>query len=154
LVVKRSLLRSPVPCVPGGGTVLWVSPSAHAYHPDPEIREEGGTPGIVESIRAGLVFALKESVGTGEIGRREHRLARRALGSWLQNPRIEILGGTKVERLPIISFGVRHAGRMLHANFVAALLSDLFGIQARSGCFCAGPYIHRLSAIDDDTSLR
>ena len=154
LVFKRSLLRSPVPSVPGGGTVLWVSPSAHAYHPDPEVREEGGTPGIVESIRAGLVFALKEEVGSEEIRRREHRLARRALASWLENPRIEILGGTKVARLPIISFGVRHRGRMLHANFVAALLSDLFGIQARSGCFCAGPYIHRLSAIDDETSTR
>jgi selenocysteine lyase/cysteine desulfurase len=154
LVFKRSLLRSPVPSVPGGGTVLWVSPSAHAYHPDPEIREEGGTPGIVESIRAGLVFALKEEVGAEEICRREHRLARRALASWVENPRIEILGATKVARLPIISFGVRHVGRMLHANFVAALLSDLFGIQARSGCFCAGPYIHRLSAIDDDTSAR
>ena len=154
LVCKRSLLRSPVPSVPGGGTVLWVSPSAHAYHPDPEVREEGGTPGIVESIRAGLVFALKDSVGTEEIARREQRLARRALASWRANPRIEILGGTEVARLPIISFGIRHAGRMLHANFVAALLSDLFGIQARSGCFCAGPYIHRLSAIDDDTSAR
>ena len=154
LVCKRSLLRSPIPSVPGGGTVLWVSPSAHAYHPDPEVREEGGTPGIVESIRAGLVFALKESVGTEEIRRREHRLARRALASWRVNPRIEILGGTELERLPIISFGLRHGGRMLHANFVAALLSDLFGIQARSGCFCAGPYVHRLSAIDDDTSAR
>ena len=33
-------------------------------------------------------------------------------------------------------------------NFVVALLSDLFGIQARSGCFCAGPYIHRMYPID------
>jgi selenocysteine lyase/cysteine desulfurase len=154
LVVKRSLLRRPVPSVPGGGTVLWVSPSAHAYHADPEVREEGGTPGIVESIRAGLVFALKEQVGVEEIRRREQRLARRALASWLENPRIEILGGTQVARLPIISFGLRHAGRMLHANFVVAVLSDLFGIQARSGCFCAGPYIHRLAAVDDERSAR
>jgi selenocysteine lyase/cysteine desulfurase len=57
--------------------------------------------------------------------------------SWGENPRIEILGSTQLARLPIISFGLRHSGRMLHANFVAALLSDLFGIQARSGCFCS-----------------
>jgi Aminotransferase class-V len=154
LVAKRSLFRNRVPSVPGGGTVLFVSPSEHAYHPDPEVREEGGTPGIVESIRAGLVFALKEQVGAGEIRRREHALARRALASWRANPRIEILGSTRLERLPIISFGVRHAGRQLHANFVVALLSDLFGIQARSGCFCAGPYLHRLFGIDDGTSAR
>ena len=149
LVAKRSLLRNRMPSVPGGGTILFVSPSEHAYHPDPAIREEGGTPGIVESIRAGLVFALKEQVGTDEIRRREHDLARRALASWGANPRIEILGSTELERLATVSFGVRHRGRLLHANFVAALLSDLFGIQARSGCFCAGPYIHRLYGIDD-----
>ena len=77
-----------------------------------------------------------------------------ALASWGANPRIEILGSTEAERLAAISFGVRHRGRLLHANFIVALLSDLFGIQARSGCFCAGPYIHRLYGIDDRWSDR
>ena len=154
LVVKRSLLRNRVPSVPGGGTVLFVSPSGHAYHPEPEIREEGGTPAIVESVRAGLAFALKDAVGSEEILRREHDLARRALVSWGRTPQIEVLGNTEIERLAIVSFGLRHAGKLLHANFVVAVLSDLFGIQARSGCFCAGPYIHRLYPIDDDWSAR
>lgn len=64
------------------------------------------------------------------------------------NPNIEILGNTTTERLPIISFGLRHPPRLLHSNFVVALLSDLFGIQARSGCFCAGPYLHRTYGVD------
>jgi selenocysteine lyase/cysteine desulfurase len=154
LVAKRSLFRNPVPSVPSGGTILFVSPTCHSYHPDPEIREEGGTPAIVESIRAGLVFALKEAVGPEEIRRRERRLVRRALESWSRNPSIEILGNTDVERLAIVSFGIRHGSGMLHANYVTALLSDLFGIQARSGCFCAGPYLHRVFSIDDDWSAR
>jgi selenocysteine lyase/cysteine desulfurase len=154
LVAKRSLFRNPVPSVPGGGTVLFVSPSGHAYHPEPEVREEGGTPGIVESIRAGLVFALKEQVGTDQIRQRESAFARRALASWQANPRIEILGSISLERLPIVSFGVRQADRLLHSNFVVALLSDLLGIQARSGCFCAGPYLHRLYGIDNGLSAR
>ena len=154
LVVKRSLLRNRVPSVPGGGTILFVSPRGHTYHPHPEIREEGGTPDIVGSIRAGLVFALKERVGVDEIRRRERDFARRALQSWGADPNIEILGNTSVERLPIISLGLRHPPRLLHSNYVAALLSDLFGIQARSGCFCAGPYIHRTYPIDDDWSER
>ena len=154
LVAKRSLLRNRVPSVPGGGTILFVSPTGQCYHPDPEIREEGGTPGIVESIRAGLAFALKDAVGSQEIRRREHDLARRALASWAENPQIEILGGTDPERLAIVSIGVRHAGRLLHANFVVAVLSDLFGIQARSGCFCAGPYLHRMYPIDERWSAR
>jgi selenocysteine lyase/cysteine desulfurase len=154
LVAKRALLRHEVPAVPGGGTVLFVSPTGHCYDPDPTIREEGGTPGIVESIRAGLAFALKEEIGSDEILRREHSFARRALRTWGANPQIEILGSRQPDRLAIVSFGLRHAGRMLHANFVAAVLSDLFGIQARSGCFCAGPYLHRLYAIPEIWSRR
>jgi selenocysteine lyase/cysteine desulfurase len=154
LVAKRSLLRNRVPSVPGGGTVTFVTPSGHSYHPDPEIREEGGTPAIVESIRAGIVFALKEAVGSDEIRRREHDFARRALDSWTENPNIEILGNPDLERLAIVSIGLRHPPRLLHANFVVAVLSDLFGIQARSGCFCAGPYLHRLLEIDEEWSRR
>src|SRR4051812_35516654 len=99
LVVKRGLLRNRVPTVPGGGTILFVSPSGHRYDPDPVVREEGGTPAIVEAIRAGLVFALKEQVGVAEIRRRELDFARRALSSWGANPGIEILGNASVERL-------------------------------------------------------
>jgi len=40
----------------------------------------------------------------------------------------------------------------LHHNFVVAVLNDLFGIQARGGCSCAGPYGHRLLGIDLDRS--
>jgi selenocysteine lyase/cysteine desulfurase len=152
LVAKRALFRNRVPSVPGGGTVLFVSPDGHSYDPDPVVREEGGTPAIVESIRAGLVFALREEVGTEEISRREQSFARRALASWSGNPNIEILGNTSTERLPIVSLGIRHPPRLLHSNFVVALLSDLFGIQARSGCFCAGPYLHRLYRVDQEWS--
>jgi selenocysteine lyase/cysteine desulfurase len=154
LVAKRALLRNRVPAVPGGGTILFVSPTAQSYHPDPEIREEGGTPAIVESVRAGLAFAIKEAVGTEEIRRREHDLARRALRSWSANPRIAILGNPDPERLAILSLGLRYPRGMLHASFAVAVLSDLFGIQARSGCFCAGPYIHRMYPIDDAWSER
>jgi selenocysteine lyase/cysteine desulfurase len=154
LVAKRALFANPVPSVPGGGTVLFVSPTRQCYHPDPAIREEGGTPAIVESIRAGLVFALKDAVGIEEIARRERDFARRALASWGANLRIEILGNRAPERLAIVSLGVRHRRGLLHSNFVVALLSDLFGIQARNGCFCAGPYIHRAYPIDDDWSAR
>src|SRR4051794_22908884 len=152
LVVKRRLLRNRVPSVPGGGTVLFVSPRGHRYHPDPVTREEAGTPAIVESIRAGLVFALKEQVGAEEIRRRERDSARRSLASGGATPRIEILGNTPAERLPIVTFGLPPPPRLLHSNFVVALLSDLFGIQARSSCFCAGPYIHRTYPIDDEWS--
>ena len=154
LVAKRSLFANPVPTVPSGGTILFVSTTRHSYHPEPAIREEGGTPAIVESIRAGLVFAIKEAVGAEEIRRRDEGFARRALESFTRNPQIEILGNPDLERLAIVSLGVRHPRGLLHSNFIVAVLSDLFGIQASSGCFCAGPYIHRMYPIDDEWSER
>jgi hypothetical protein len=136
-----------VPTVPGGGTVAFVDPVGHAYLDDPVAREEGGTPAIIESIRAGLVFALKEAVGTSLIAAREEHLWRHVLRRWADTPGIEVLGSHQARRLSIVSFRIRHSARYLHHNFVVAVLNDLFGIQARGGCSCAGPYGHRLLAI-------
>jgi selenocysteine lyase/cysteine desulfurase len=152
LAVRRELLRNRVPTVPGGGTVAYVNPSEHRYLDDPVEREEGGTPAIVESIRAGLVFQLKQAVGADAIQARERSLIGRAIASWSANPNIELLGNLEAERLSIVSFVVRHGRSYLHHNFVVAVLNDLFGIQSRGGCSCAGPYGHRLLGIDIDRS--
>jgi selenocysteine lyase/cysteine desulfurase/CRP-like cAMP-binding protein len=149
LVAKRALLDGRVPTVPGGGTVEFVTTEGQRYHAAAEHREEAGTPAIVESIRCGLVFQLKGAVGTREIRRREEAHARRALASWSQDPAIEILGNPGLERLSILSLGLRDTRGMLHPHFVVSVLNDLFGIQARGGCFCAGPYLQRLSGIDE-----
>ena len=147
LVVRRELVRNTVPTAPGGGTVAFVDPIGHQYLDDPVAREEGGTPAIIESIRAGLVFALKQAVGTDLIAAREERLWQHVLHRWAASPGIEVLGSHQAARLAVISFRIRHGARYLHHNFVVALLNDLFGIQARGGCSCAGPYGHRLLAI-------
>ncbi len=152
LVARRDLFRNRVPTVPGGGTVAYVNPTEHVYLDDVEHREEGGTPAIVESIRAGLVFGLKEAVGVAAIREREEDFIGRAIRRWRANPALEILGNPELPRLSIVSFVVRHRGRYLHHNFVVALLNDLFGIQARGGCSCAGPYGHRLLGIDLERS--
>ncbi|CAM9915955.1 unnamed protein product, partial [Hapterophycus canaliculatus] len=114
-----------------------------------EEREEGGTPDILGSIRLGLVFQMKQKLGSVEV-RKLHSGA--CLGShcaFRSNPRLSLLGDTGRKRLPIFSFLVRHGNRFLHHNFVCALLNDLFGIQARSGCQCAGPYAIRLLSMPD-----
>ena len=152
LVVKRHLLQNRVPSTPGGGTVAYVNPTDHRYVKDPVRREEGGTPSIIESIRAGLVFQLKESVGWELIHEREEDYTRRAIAEWRAHPNIRILGKPDLWRLSIVSFLVAHGEGFLHHGFVVALLNDLFGIQARGGCSCAGPYMHRLLGIDTKTS--
>ncbi len=152
LVARKELFANRVPAVPGGGTVAYVNPVDHRYLEDIEHREEGGTPAIIESIRAGLVFQLKEAVGAETIKRREEEMTSKAIASWSANPNIEVLGNHDADRLSIVSFIVRYGERYLHHNFVVAVLNDLFGIQSRGGCSCAGPYGHRLLGIDLERS--
>jgi selenocysteine lyase/cysteine desulfurase len=153
LVVSRKVVTNAVPDVVGGGTVSYVNPDDHRYLVNPEHREEGGTPAIVESIRAGLVFALKEAVGIDTIQAHERDFLRRAIAAWGTHPAIQVLGNPDAERLSIVSFVVqREGGRLLHHNAVVAILNDVFGIQSRGGCSCAGPYGHRLLGIDLERS--
>ncbi|MEH6591951.1 MAG: aminotransferase class V-fold PLP-dependent enzyme [Halioglobus sp.] len=148
LVVKRALLNNSVPAMVGGGTVVYVTPESHRYIDDQERREEGGTPGIVESIRAGLVFKLQQEVGIAEIERREASFVNRAIERFSAIENLEIMGNPEADRLSIMSLRFKHGDKDLHYGFVVSLLNDLFGIQTRGGCSCAGPYGHSLLAMD------
>jgi Aminotransferase class-V len=153
LVVNRALLTNSVPDAVGGGTVAYVNPLEHRYITNLAHREEAGTPAIIESIRAGMVFSLKEAVGVDTIRALETGFIERALEAWSEHPSIQVLGSPTAERLSIVSFVIkRPAGRYLHHNVVVAILNDLFGIQSRGGCSCAGPYGHRLLGIDLERS--
>jgi selenocysteine lyase/cysteine desulfurase len=152
LVIKRTLLANRVPTVPGGGTVAYVSERKHDYLADPVHREEGGTPDIIGAIRAGLAFQIKQAVGDEALHEREVELTRRAFAAWTGNPNVHILGNAQAARLPIFSMTLRYGAGFLHHDFVVTLLNDVFGIQTRGGCSCAGPYGHRLLGIDPELS--
>ena len=113
-------------------------------------REEGGTPAIMGDLRTGAAFLVKEMLDPEAILRHEVDLASHAIERLEQHPRIEILGPTRLPRLAIISLRIPE----LHHDFASALLDQLFGIQNRAGCSCAGPYGHALLGIDLETSTR
>ena len=73
-----------------------------------------------------------------------------------QHRNIHVLGSLTAKRAPVLSFMVFHpeTGRYLHHNFVCCVLNDVFGIQARGGCACAGPYAQRLMGMDKSTTSR
>ena len=154
------------PSVGGGGTVVYVSDVFHDYTDDVEARETAGTPGLYQTLRAALALDVKAAVGVDVIRQREHELLGRALERWGAHDRVEILGpDDTVDRLSIVSFNVAlgddaggnvrdGGGRYLHPRFVTVLLDNLFGIQSRAGCSCAGPYGHRLLDIGPETSAR
>lgn len=152
LVANRDLFRTRAPAEPGGGTVLYTSPWEYRYLDNLQNREEGGTPPIVQVIRAGLVFDLKAIIGTERMTGLEEYFLERAVQCWRDNPRIEILGGdpTCTPHIGIMSL-ILDGGR-LHHNLAARLLNDLYGIQVRGGCMCAGTYGHDLLDIDEAQS--
>jgi selenocysteine lyase/cysteine desulfurase len=140
------------PSTAGGGTVTYVSSSSHDFTTDIEAREDAGTPAILQKMRAALAFWVKAQFGTENIARLERHYIRTALERLSAHPNLEILGNTDAPRLAVLSFLIRCGDDHLHPRFVVKLLNDLFGIQSRGGCACAGPYGHRLLSIDDATS--
>lgn len=154
LIADKSLFTSDRPGVTGGGTVSYVTADHHTYVRDIERREEAGTPGIIGDIRAGAVMALKEAVGSAEIETREHAIMTNAFARLAEVPSVDILGPKGTDRIGILSFNISSEGQLLHYGFVVALLNDLFGIQARGGCSCAGPYAHELLQISGQSATR
>lgn len=153
LIVNSNAVQRTSPSWPGGGTVSFVSPWRHDYSEDLATREEAGTPNVIGDIRAALAFIVKDVVGTDEIARCEARYNEMALEGWGDNPNLTLLGAENAHRLPIYSFLVRDNARQpVHQQLFTRMLSDIYGIQARGGCACAGPYAHRLLEIDRQTS--
>ncbi|KAG2393542.1 hypothetical protein C9374_007073 [Naegleria lovaniensis] len=159
LIAKRKLFMNAVPTRPGGGTVNFVDDRNHSYTAKIEEREEGGTPDIIGSIRCALIFKLKEAVGPCLIGKLEDAYRDRALEFWSKNPNLILLGPGKeciskgLKKLAFFSFLVKHGDIFLHHSFVSLLLNDLFGIQTRGGCSCAGPLGIELLGISHETAL-
>ncbi|KAK7369485.1 hypothetical protein VNO80_11524 [Phaseolus coccineus] len=186
-------LRSSPPSTCGGGTVNYVNgfnEKDTLYLENIEERENGGTPPIIQTVRAALAFWVKEYVTYKEIEKREQVYINKALKRLMSNPNIEVLGNLSTKRQAILSFiiysttnesslspgwGIKwledsqkqqkqrelnlwkdtesKRGKQLHGPYVATLLNDLFGIQARGGCACAGPYGHQLLTINKSQSL-
>lgn len=151
LVFDRSLYHRTVPDEPGGGTVDWTNPwGGHRFVSSVEAREDGGTPGFLQSIRAALCIRLKEAMGVPAILRREKEMLAVAFSALRSIPELHLLANQVDDRLGILSFYVEDA----HYNLVTMLLNDHFGIQVRGGCSCAGTYGHYLLHVDPTRSRR
>jgi len=151
---ERIYHRELPPSVSAGGTVDYVGPTSQDFIHNIEEREKPGTPGVLQILKAGLAFQIKDQIGAEVIEQRESELLNRVFSRWRSNQNIEILGNPDPDRrIGIISFNLKdNRGKYLHPKFVTTLLNDLFGIQSRAGCSCAGPYGHRLLDIDYEKS--
>ncbi len=151
LVARAELFATRTPERPGGGTVDYVGSvelETVDYVSDLAVREEGGTPAIVSDLRAGAAFLVKSLVGADVILEHEKELAAHTVQRLARHPKIQVLGPATADRLGIISFVIEG----LHHDLASGLLDNLFGVQSRSGCACAGPYGHRLLGLDETRS--
>lgn len=141
LIFNQSLYQNKVPDHPGGGTVDWTNPwGEHKYLDQIELREDGGTPGFLQTIKAALAIKLKEEMGVEHISAREHHMVARIISALKAIPKLHVLADQHTNRLGIFSFYIEG----LHFNLGVKLLNDKFGIQVRGGCSCAGTYGHYL----------
>jgi len=156
---ERLYNRALPPTVSAGGTVDYVGREYQDFITRIEEREKPGTPGVLQILKAAMVFEVKDNVTVARIEKREQELLEKIFARWIANPAIEILGNQDPDkRVGIISFNIKSntggsdGSQYLHPKFITTLLNDLFGIQSRAGCSCAGPYGHRLLDIDEETS--
>ena len=149
LVFDASMYNCEVPDNPGGGTVDWTNPwGKYKYVDDIETREDGGTPGFLQSIRAALCFELKDQMGIENIRKREEELLSLAFEGLEKIPEVKILAENVRDRLGVISFYIEG----IHYNLIVRILNDKYGIQVRGGCACAGTYGHYLLEVSYEKS--
>lgn len=151
LIFNSELYHNRVPDLPGGGTVDWTNPwGQHKFSENIEIREDGGTPAFLQTIKAALAIKLKEQMQVEKIQAREKELLKIAFTELRKIPNINILADNVEDRLGAISFYVDN----IHYNLIVKLLNDRFGVQVRGGCSCAGTYGHYLLHVDMNHSRR
>jgi selenocysteine lyase/cysteine desulfurase len=149
LIFNKDLYKNRIPDHPGGGTVNWTNRwNEYSYVNDVEAREDGGTPGFIQGFRIALSIELKEQMGTARIKAREKELLDIAFGELPKVKGLKILADNVRDRLGVISFYIEG----IHHNLLTRLLNDLYGIQVRGGCSCAGTYGHYLLNVDYDQS--
>lgn len=149
LIFDKELYKNKVPDHPGGGTVLWTNPwHGHHYIQDIELREDGGTPGFLQAVRAAMAVKLKEQMGIDNIQKREDQLVRQLFKGLHDIPDVHILADNITNRLGIFSLYIHN----IHYNLMVRLLNDMYGVQVRGGCSCAGTYGHFLLHVDPQRS--
>jgi len=149
LIFDSNLYHRSIPDNPGGGTVEWTNPwGGHKYFNNIELREDGGTPGFLQAIRAALAIKLKEDMGVANILKHEKTLLSLVFNRMEKISKLHLLANNLRARLGVISFFIED----IHYNLIVKLLNDLYGIQVRGGCSCAGTYGHFLLHVDPSRS--
>lgn len=150
LAIRRSLIDNELsPTFAGGGTVAYVSKDEHIFNSDIEVREDAGTPPILQLIKASFAYQLRYELGLDRIQGRKSVTFRYLEEELAKLPEHTIYGQTDIHD----SIGI------IAINFHGVTPFDLcerlsinYGIQTRAGCSCAGPYGQDLFGISESNA--
>ncbi|BBG65589.1 cysteine desulfurase [Hydrogenimonas sp.] len=150
LLIRKGMVDTSIaPTYPGGGTVTYVSRKSHRFHEDAEVREDAGTPAILQFIKAALAYQLRNEMGLEWIAERKKELYTHFVSRIESIGGYQILGNRRAENIGIVSL-VPEKGSPYD---LCRTLSRDYGIETRAGCSCAGPYGHDLLGLEDDTDM-
>ena len=150
LIIKKKLCcGADVPTFAGGGTVSYVSRESHFFTDDVEAKEDAGTPGILQFIKASLAYELRNEVGLEYIAKKEHEIKICFKNELMDMQGIQLYCLETHKKLAIFSFNIDN----INPYDLAQSLSDDYKIQVRAGCSCAGPYGHDLLGFTDNQTF-
>lgn len=141
LIIKKELINTNLaPTFSGGGTVKYVNKKSQIYESSIELREDAGTPAIIQFIKASLAYQLRDEIGFDFIKNRKNELFEYLLNELKAIPDIMIYGNEKAKNIGIVSFNIKG----FNPYTLCEKLSQNGNFQTRAGCSCAGPYGHDL----------
>lgn len=145
LVIRKDLIDTSIaPTFAGGGTVEYVNKNLQLYQKEIETREDAGTPGILQLIRASLAYQLRNEISFDFIKKQKDELKEFLINELKKIPNCVIYGNQEAQNIGIISFNIRG----LSPYDLCNKISSQDGFQTRAGCSCAGPYGHDLLGIE------
>lgn len=144
LIMRKDLIDTDIaPTFAGGGTVEYVNKDKQVFQKNIELREDAGTPGILQLIKASLAYQLRNEIGFEFIKKQKEELQELFIKELKKIPSCEIYGNQDEKNIGIISFNIKG----INPYELCAKLSDEDGFQTRAGCSCAGPYGHDLFGV-------
>ncbi|MFN2565479.1 MAG: aminotransferase class V-fold PLP-dependent enzyme [Gemmatimonadaceae bacterium] len=138
LIGRRELLERMPPYQTGGDMIEFVHDERTTWNVLPH-KFEAGTPNVAGAVGLAAACDYLESIGMGEVRRRDHTLMARASERLAAIDGVTVHGPSAAERGAIVSFSVAD----IHPHDVATVL-DQQGVCIRAGHHCCQPLMRRL----------
>ncbi|WP_104748464.1 aminotransferase class V-fold PLP-dependent enzyme [Helicobacter cetorum] len=149
LGIAKDLIDAQIaPSFSAGGVIKYANNNRHEFIDELPLREEFGTPGLLQFYKSTLAYQLRDECDLDFIKKRENILLRVLMQGLKDLPAINIYGNLTASRLGVVAFNIGGVS----PYDLARVLSYEYAIETRAGCSCAGPYGHDLLNLNTQKS--